>query len=254
MNDELEFTGERFVPGAAGEIWYEHWHRYLFAAPLVAGARVLDVACGEGYGSALLARSAARVTGADLSQDAIAHARQALRGAGERRIQRSRLRRAAVRRGVVRRRRVVRDDRARGEAGGLPRRGAPRAAQRWPLHPVLSQQDRVHRQARRRQRLSRPRALPRRTRGVARAALRACRVVWAAAGLLFGPVAGKWPRDGGDLRGERGYCRHAGGGTHTAAVLHRRRECQRRSARTRPVRACRCSPTATSGSIAITKT
>ena len=76
MSDELEFTGERFVPGAAGEIWYEHWHRYLFAAPLVAGARVLDVACGEGYGSALLARSAARVTGADLAQDAIAHARR----------------------------------------------------------------------------------------------------------------------------------------------------------------------------------
>ena len=75
MNDELEFTGERFVPGTAGEIWYEHWHRYLFAAPLVAGREVLDVACGEGYGSALLARSAARVTGADIAPDAISHAR-----------------------------------------------------------------------------------------------------------------------------------------------------------------------------------
>jgi SAM-dependent methyltransferase len=74
MNDELEFTGERFVPGAAGEIWYEHWHRYLFAAPLVAGRDVLDIACGEGYGSALLARSAARVTGVDIAPDAIAHA------------------------------------------------------------------------------------------------------------------------------------------------------------------------------------
>ncbi len=75
MNDELEFTGERFVPGAAGEIWYEHWHRYLFAAPLVAGREVLDVACGEGYGSALLARSAARVVGADIAPAAIGHAR-----------------------------------------------------------------------------------------------------------------------------------------------------------------------------------
>ena len=75
MNDELEFTGERFVPGAAGEIWYEHWHRYLFAAPLCAGRDVLDIACGEGYGSALLARSAARVAGADIAPDAIAHAR-----------------------------------------------------------------------------------------------------------------------------------------------------------------------------------
>jgi SAM-dependent methyltransferase len=74
MSDELEFTGERFVPGVAGEIWYEHWHRYHFAAPLVAGREVLDVACGAGYGSALLARSAAKVTGADLSAAAIAHA------------------------------------------------------------------------------------------------------------------------------------------------------------------------------------
>jgi len=75
MQDDLPFTGERFVPGVAGEIWYEHWHRYHFAAPLVAGRRVLDVACGEGYGSALLARTAARVTGADIAAPAIAHAR-----------------------------------------------------------------------------------------------------------------------------------------------------------------------------------
>jgi SAM-dependent methyltransferase len=75
MNDELPFTGERFVPGTAGEIWYEHWHRYLFAAPLATGRRALDVACGEGYGSALLARSAAHVTGIDIAAEAIAHAR-----------------------------------------------------------------------------------------------------------------------------------------------------------------------------------
>jgi ubiquinone/menaquinone biosynthesis C-methylase UbiE len=75
MSDALPFTGERFVPGAPGEIWYEHWHRYHFAAPIAAGRDVLDVACGAGYGSALLARTAARVTGADLSQAAIEHAR-----------------------------------------------------------------------------------------------------------------------------------------------------------------------------------
>lgn len=75
MSDELEFTGERFVPGAAGEIWYEHWHRYHFAAGQVAGRDVLDVACGEGYGSALLARNARRVTGADIAQAVVDHAR-----------------------------------------------------------------------------------------------------------------------------------------------------------------------------------
>ena len=75
MSDELPFTGERFIPGAAGEIWYEHWHRYHFVAPLVAGRDVLDIACGEGYGSALIARHAAHVTGADISPTTIRHAR-----------------------------------------------------------------------------------------------------------------------------------------------------------------------------------
>ncbi|HRQ64840.1 MAG TPA: class I SAM-dependent methyltransferase [Xanthomonadaceae bacterium] len=73
---ELPFTGERFTPECVREIWYEHWHRYAFALPLVRGRRVLDAACGEGYGSALLARSAASVVGADLSTEAIEHARQ----------------------------------------------------------------------------------------------------------------------------------------------------------------------------------
>ncbi len=80
MSGKLEFTGERFVPGARGEIWMEHWHRYHFAASLAAGKRVVDAACGEGYGSALLARAAASVTGADISAAAIAHARDAYAG------------------------------------------------------------------------------------------------------------------------------------------------------------------------------
>jgi len=70
----LPFTGERFVPGTKGEIWIEHWHRYHFAARWAAGKRVLDVACGEGYGSAFLGRSAAYVAGVDVSLQAIAHA------------------------------------------------------------------------------------------------------------------------------------------------------------------------------------
>ena len=74
---DLPFTGERFIPGLKGEIWMEHWHRYHFASRWAAGQRVLDVACGEGYGSALLARSAAHVTGVDVSEHAIAHAKGA---------------------------------------------------------------------------------------------------------------------------------------------------------------------------------
>jgi SAM-dependent methyltransferase len=73
---ELPFTGERFTPECVREIWYEHWHRYAFALPLVRGRRVLDAACGEGYGSALLSRVAASVLGVDLDTETIDHARQ----------------------------------------------------------------------------------------------------------------------------------------------------------------------------------
>jgi SAM-dependent methyltransferase len=72
----LEFTGERFTPECVREIWYEHWHRYAFARSLAAGRRVLDAACGEGYGSDLLAEGAQSVVGVDISAQAIEHARE----------------------------------------------------------------------------------------------------------------------------------------------------------------------------------
>ncbi|MDX8389746.1 MAG: class I SAM-dependent methyltransferase [Mariprofundaceae bacterium] len=71
---ELSFTGERFMTECKGEIWYEHWHRYAFAAPFVKGLRVVDVASGEGYGSSHLATHAAHVVGIDISEQAVAHA------------------------------------------------------------------------------------------------------------------------------------------------------------------------------------
>jgi SAM-dependent methyltransferase len=71
----MDFTGERFTPECVREIWYEHWHRYVFARAFARGKRVLDAACGEGYGSALLAKEATSVLGVDIAQDAIAHAR-----------------------------------------------------------------------------------------------------------------------------------------------------------------------------------
>jgi SAM-dependent methyltransferase len=77
MSTPLEFTGERFVPGTEGEIAHEHWHRYAFARRFVAGRRVVDVACGEGYGSAHLAAVAREVVGVDIDATTIAHARAA---------------------------------------------------------------------------------------------------------------------------------------------------------------------------------
>jgi SAM-dependent methyltransferase len=67
---------ERIVPDetSAGPLAI-HEKRYRFALPYAVGKRVLDAACGVGYGSALLAGEAAEVVGIDLSEDAIAYAR-----------------------------------------------------------------------------------------------------------------------------------------------------------------------------------
>ncbi|MGB5290998.1 MAG: class I SAM-dependent methyltransferase, partial [Lysobacterales bacterium] len=76
MSDSLEFTGERFTPECEREIWYEHYHRYALASRWCIDKHTLDAACGEGYGSSMLARSAASVEGVDISPEAIEHARQ----------------------------------------------------------------------------------------------------------------------------------------------------------------------------------
>ncbi len=71
----LEFTGERYTPECPREMLYEHFARYAMALEFVAGKRVLDCACGEGYGSNLLAERASSVLGLDCSDLAVAHAR-----------------------------------------------------------------------------------------------------------------------------------------------------------------------------------
>lgn len=70
----MEFTGERFIPTLPGDIRLEHLHRYEWCTPYVQGKRILDIASGEGYGSYALSRNAAKVTGVDISAEAVAHA------------------------------------------------------------------------------------------------------------------------------------------------------------------------------------
>ncbi len=53
---------------------YEHLHRYLWAAQIVSGRRVLDLASGEGFGSATLATTAESVLGVDLDERSVDHA------------------------------------------------------------------------------------------------------------------------------------------------------------------------------------
>ncbi len=70
----MKFTGERFIPGVAGNIYLEHFHRYHFCIDFIAGKDVLDIACGEGYGSAMISAHARKVWGVDISAQAISHA------------------------------------------------------------------------------------------------------------------------------------------------------------------------------------
>lgn len=70
--DATAFTGERFVFGSGVEIFYEHYHRYVFAARSVkSDETVLDLGCGIGYGSLLLASKAKKVISLDRDADSI---------------------------------------------------------------------------------------------------------------------------------------------------------------------------------------
>ena len=73
----INFTGEYFVPGqSSSRLEADHLARYQFASRFVGGKSVLDIACGVGYGSALLSEAGAlRVDGVDINEDVIAHAR-----------------------------------------------------------------------------------------------------------------------------------------------------------------------------------
>lgn len=72
----MEFTGERLIPGVGGEIELEHRHRYLATAHLCQDLKVLDIACGTGYGAQILARAALRVHGVDSHEPSIDYARK----------------------------------------------------------------------------------------------------------------------------------------------------------------------------------
>jgi SAM-dependent methyltransferase len=70
-------TGERTLPDVPEEnYWFRrHLAVYEWISERVAGLRVADLACGEGYGADVLARSAAEVVGVDANPEAHEHAR-----------------------------------------------------------------------------------------------------------------------------------------------------------------------------------
>jgi 2-polyprenyl-3-methyl-5-hydroxy-6-metoxy-1,4-benzoquinol methylase len=72
--NQLLWTGERYIPERTGQIQPEHVHRYLLAREYAKDKDVLDIACGEGFGSAILAKTARSVTGVDIASEAVEHA------------------------------------------------------------------------------------------------------------------------------------------------------------------------------------
>jgi SAM-dependent methyltransferase len=73
----LELTGERTLPDVPEEnYWYRrHLAVYRWIAARCAGKGMVDMACGEGYGSAVLAERAQSVVGVDANPEAHDHAR-----------------------------------------------------------------------------------------------------------------------------------------------------------------------------------
>ncbi|MEA2397991.1 MAG: hypothetical protein QOK25_1547 [Thermoleophilaceae bacterium] len=73
----LSLTGERTLPDVPEEnYWFRrHLAVYRWIAQRCAGLEAVDMACGEGYGTAVLAERAARVTGVDANPEAHEHAR-----------------------------------------------------------------------------------------------------------------------------------------------------------------------------------
>ena len=75
MSKQAEWTGERMETFVLNELTIEHLHRYALAFEFADGKKVLDIACGEGYGSNLLATKASHVSGMDIDKATIEKAK-----------------------------------------------------------------------------------------------------------------------------------------------------------------------------------
>ena len=76
VKKDVKYTGERMVPGEVPSIFFfDHLRRYYFISKLCKCKSVLDVGCGNGYGSSILADKAKCVVGIDVEKEDIYNAR-----------------------------------------------------------------------------------------------------------------------------------------------------------------------------------
>jgi len=71
----MSWTGERLETYIFSRDAIEHLHRYSLISEYVVGKRVLDIACGEGYGSNIISKTAIEVFGVDIDEDSIEKAK-----------------------------------------------------------------------------------------------------------------------------------------------------------------------------------
>lgn len=72
----IKFTGERFIPGIEDDaLTVEHIQRYRSVLQLVKGKKVLDIACGEGYGTEILSAGAEEIIGIDIDTGSVQRAK-----------------------------------------------------------------------------------------------------------------------------------------------------------------------------------
>jgi 2-polyprenyl-3-methyl-5-hydroxy-6-metoxy-1,4-benzoquinol methylase len=83
---ELEFTGERVVPGAMQgltNVFVQHLSRYVFAIGKMNGVgRIVDAASGTGYGTLLLAMTGTTTTGIEISPESVEFASERFKWPG----------------------------------------------------------------------------------------------------------------------------------------------------------------------------
>jgi len=78
----MEYTGERLIIDnkecdTASDIYREHLARYEYALKFIkSGNKVLDIACGSGYGSNLLVGQGARVWAGDMDEQVVTEAKK----------------------------------------------------------------------------------------------------------------------------------------------------------------------------------
>ncbi|MDD3630878.1 MAG: class I SAM-dependent methyltransferase, partial [Bacteroidales bacterium] len=69
-----KFTGERLIPEVINEDTFLHLHRYAITFDYIKDKDVIDIACGEGYGSFLMSKYAKNIIGIDIDKNTIDNA------------------------------------------------------------------------------------------------------------------------------------------------------------------------------------